>query len=153
MCLDPDAVGSAFDRAGHREATYPEPVGELRLAVDPVARRFARDVRSQPVHQLTVERSSGRPFEGGAVRARQCETSRTVDWTIGRTTRRGFARPDFRRALSQVGGIAASGSGAQLIRPAVGRSKFGPGHLSSRFKVSCIPNFSTPFRLPLEMSG
>ncbi len=71
---DQPFVDQDLDRADHREAADPELLGELRLAVDPLACRLTRDVRPQPVHQLTVKRSSGLPVEGEAVRAGHGET-------------------------------------------------------------------------------
>ena len=55
---DQPLVDENLDGAGHGEAADPEPLGEPRLALDPVAGRLAADVRPQPIDQLTVQRAS-----------------------------------------------------------------------------------------------
>ena len=68
---DQPLIDQNLDRAGYGEPADPKPFGKLRLALDPIADGPSDDVRPQPVHQLTVERTSGSQIRGEAVRARQ----------------------------------------------------------------------------------
>src|SRR5271165_6035849 len=80
---DQPLIDQDLDRTGHGEAADPELLGELRLAVYPFTNRPTGDVRPQPIHQLTVERSSGSQIWGEAVRAGQGETQSTGQWLHG----------------------------------------------------------------------
>ena len=53
--VDQSFVNEDFDRARDREAAYAKPLGQLRFAVDPVARSFSCEIDPQPVDQLTIK--------------------------------------------------------------------------------------------------
>ncbi len=54
--VDQSFVNEDFDRTRDREAAYAKPLGQLRFAVDPVARSLSCEIDPQPVDQLTIKR-------------------------------------------------------------------------------------------------
>ena len=53
--VDQSFVNEDFDRTRDREAAYAKPLGQLRFAVDPVARSLGCEIDPQPVDQLTIK--------------------------------------------------------------------------------------------------
>ena len=53
--VDQSFVNEDFDCTRDREAAYAEPLGQLRFAVDPVARSLGCEIDPQPVDQLTIK--------------------------------------------------------------------------------------------------
>jgi hypothetical protein len=53
--VDQSFVNEDFDCTRYREAAYAKPLGQLRFAVDPVARSLSCEIDPQPVDQLTIK--------------------------------------------------------------------------------------------------